>query len=162
MAFVHEQDCLELKDVSDGEAFSSVQSMCQSGISIMKEQYPDCSEPILKPESGDFAKWLRSNHSQINLVYEKPGKRLLLRGNDYWMPLVFLASDISLPIYLNLVSSYVYEKMKGSLPHEKARVHVEVVFQDKKNGVLKSFKYEGDINGLEKSVGKFDINKFMD
>ena len=52
--------------------------------------------------------------------------------------------------------------MKGALRNEKARVHLEVIVDDKNEGISKRFHYEGDVEGLQKVIKKVDLNRFLD
>lgn len=131
-------------------------------VAILPQDYPDSETPVLMQDAGDFAKWLSRTNPDINLYYSTPQTRIALRAADYWLPLVVLANDISLPIYLNLVSSYVYDRMKGALKGDISKVHIEAVFTDSNSGIYKRFKYDGDVTGLEKVIKKFDVNKFME
>ncbi len=78
------------------------------------------------------------------------------------MPLVFLASDITLPIYLNIVANYLYEKMKGALKGEKSRVHLSAMYKNTSDGITKKFEFEGDVDALQKAITKFNLNKYLE
>ncbi len=85
---------------------------------------------------------MRKNNPNINIEVQKADKRLLLRSGDYWLPIVFLARDITLPLYLNIVANYLYEKMKGALKGEKARVHLSAIYEDSSKDLTKKFDFE--------------------
>lgn len=131
-------------------------------IAIVNEPYGEIEENIAKPDTGDFVKWLHESRPDISVRTHEEGKRLVLHSSDYWLPLVFIASDVTLPIYLNLVASYLYDKSKGLLKGESARVHMSAVYEDSKSGTIKKFNFEGDSESLQKAIKKFDLNKFMD
>lgn len=78
------------------------------------------------------------------------------------MPIVFLASDVTLPIYLNLVANYLYDKSKALLRGEQNRVHFSAVYEDKSTGTTKKFIFEGNEEALQKAIKKFDVNKFLE
>jgi len=109
----------ELDDDSDFRIFLEKQPI---GIAVVHEGYRDIEGSVAQPDSGDFVKWVRANKPDINIDVPTYDKQLVLRSNDYWLPLVFLASDITLPIYLNLVANYLYDKSKGLLKGETQRV----------------------------------------
>ncbi len=152
----------ELIDIDESKDFDDFITDGGSGIKIIPEKYGDLDEKVVKSEMGSFSKWIKVNHSEINIDLPTTTPKLVLRSNDYWMPLVFLASDITLSIYLNLVASYIYDRVKGSLKGEKARVHLEAHYKDDKSGVAKAFKYEGNVEGLKESLKKFNLDEFMD
>src|SRR4029450_9456954 len=101
-----------------------------------------------------------SSRNAPSLPVEVPPSehRLVLRSGDYWLPLAFLASDVALPVYLNLVASYIYEKMKGVLKGDRARVRFSAVYEDR--GVLKRFDFDGDQDALKTAIKKLDPNEF--
>ncbi len=119
-------------------------------------------KPYVKSTAGDFAKWLQKNNPQIDIALPKEAAKLQLRSNEIWLPLVFLSQDVALPIYLNIVCSYLYDKMKGALKGDVARVDLSVVFKDEKKGVLKKFNFSGDAETLQKTIKKMDLNQFFD
>lgn len=157
-----DRELCEVRIVDDDREFRDFLSSNPTGITFIPEKYKGCEGLLMKPDAGDFAKWLRQNKSDINVEMRKTDKRLVLRSGDYWLPLVFLASDVALPIYLSLVSNYIYDRMKGALIGEKARVHLEVIYEDKEESITKKFTFEGDGDGLKEAIKKFDLNKFMD
>lgn len=161
MDIFDDKESCELIDLEDDSDFRTFLSSMPSGIKFLPEKNQGGEGMVIKKEVGPFSKWLRQNHPDINVYVPKPHKKLVLKNNDFWIPLVFLASNITLPVYLNIVSNYIYDRMKGALSNEKPRVHLEAEFHDKKNGVTKKFLYDGDVEGLQKSVKKFDLNNFM-
>lgn len=147
-------------EIVDNNKFNKFYASNQNGIKIVTEKYN--KNICLKEESGNFYKWVNNFYPQINIQTEKSDSKLMLRNNDIWMPLVFLASDIQLPIYLNLVSNYVYDKIKGFLKNDKNSVHLEAIYQDEKRGITRKFKYSGSVEGLQKAIKKIDVNKIID
>ena len=69
----------------------------------------------------------------------------------------FLMMDVNLPLFINLTSSYIYDKLKYW--HNKdADIHVEFISQ-KKNGSSKSITYSGpakEFDSVIKSIEKLD------
>jgi hypothetical protein len=159
--FLDDKETCEMVVVDDPD-FQSFLRAGIAGLKFVPRPYRNCKGKLMSPDAGDFSKWLYRNHSEINLTLDKGDGTLILRSRDFWLPLVFLASDVALPIYLNLVSNYLYDRMKGALRNEKPRVHLEAVFHDKKEGISKKFSYEGDAEGLQNAIKKFDLNRFLD
>ncbi len=133
-----------------------------SGLEMVAEQYGEGPQVAVKSDAGSFAKWLRVNSPELNVVLEPKTPKLVLRSGDIWLPLTFLASDIALPVYLNLVASYLYERMKGELKGESTRVHFCAEFEDKHNGKIKRFTFDGDADALQKAIKRFNVNDFLD
>ncbi len=115
----------------------------------------------LKADAGDFAKWIRVNQPECKVELPKVESLLVLRNSDCWLPLVYLATDVALPVYLNIVSTYIYDKMKGALVGETVRIHLSAMYEDKKAGIVKKFVFTGDREALESAIRKFDVNEFM-
>lgn len=152
----------EVVDSSDDSEFQKYLQGNPSGLQVVPKNYRTCKGKLVSSDAGDFTKWLKRNHPVIPVSMNKGDGILDLRSSDIWMPLVFLASDVSVPIFLNLVSNYVYDRMKGALKNDKARVHLDVIYRDEKSGVTKEFRYEGFIEDLQKVIKKFDLNQFLD
>ena len=55
---------------------------------------------------------------------------------------------MSLQIFLGLVTSYLYDKIKGAFYRDPPRVRLRVVYKDKQAGVVKRFEFEGDAETL--------------
>ena len=162
MSILEPKDICELVAIDDDSAFKNYLGSDPSGFAVVTEKYPDCEGDVLLSGAGDFAKWVRRNAPEIKVKVNKADKHLMLRSGDYWLPLVFLASDVTIPVYLNIVANYLYDKMKGSLKGEKNRVHLSAIYESKKEGVSKRFNFEGDSDSLQKTITKFNLNEFMD
>src|SRR5690348_1577776 len=114
MSVLEPKDTAEVVDVTDDAAYRQF-AASKKGLALIPEEYGEKKEVLLKSDGGDFTKWLRAAHPRVSVVVQGQAPKLVLRSGDYWLPLVFLASDIVLPVYLNIVASYLYEKMKGAL-----------------------------------------------
>lgn len=160
MSVLEPKDIAEVVDVADEAAYRQF-AASNTGLALIPEEYGEKKEVLLQSDGGDFTKWLRAAHPHVSVVVQGQAPKLALRSGDYWLPLVFLASDIALPVYLNIVASYLYEKMKGALKGDSTRVHLSVVYEDKESGKVKRFNFEGDTEALQKAVKKLDLNKFL-
>lgn len=161
MHFLEPKDLCDLTTIEDDAAFRAFIAKNSSGIELLAEEYGQSKQVVLKSDAGDFAKWLRVHAPAVSLLVDATAPKLVLRSSDVWLPLAFLASDIALPIYLNLVASYLYERMKGALKGETARVHLCAEFEDKANGKTKRFSFDGDVEALQKAIKRFDLNEFL-
>lgn len=156
------KDTCELRTIEDDAVFRTFLTKNPSGLEMVAEQYGASQQVAVKSDAGAFAKWVRVNNPELNIVLESKAPKLVLRSGDIWLPLTFLASDIALPVYLNLVASYLYERMKGALKGELTRVHFCAEFEDKANGKTKRFTFDGDVDALQKAIKRFDVNDFLD
>lgn len=72
------------------------------------------------------------------------------------MPVIWVASNVLLPLALELISNYIGEKMKGR-EEEPAKVDVTLLV---KNGTKeKSLHYSGDAKAFKEAFEQIDINK---
>lgn len=127
---------------------------------IPDESFRDFEGHVHQPEAYRLAKWLRQKHPTVPVSMED-APVVDLRSEEYWLPLVFLATDVTLPFYLNLVANYVYDMARGALKHDKTNVQLEVVHTDSKTGKAKRFSYKGPVDGLKACVKKFDLGSMM-
>jgi hypothetical protein len=128
---------------------------------LSEEKFRDYEGPVLKPDTFRFAKWVKQNHSKVNIDVQEAEARADLRSNDFWLPLVFLASDVSLQVYLNLVANYIYDMARGALKHDKKSVHLRVIHKNAETNETREFSYDGSVDGLKACIKKIDINRLM-
>ena len=119
MSVMERKDIFEIHPVNEDSDFRRYLDSSPSGFKIVSSEYLGCGERILYSATGDFEKWLKKNKPEINVEVEKADRKLVLQSGDYWLPLVFLAGDVTLPIYLNIVANYLYEKIKGRVKGRK-------------------------------------------
>lgn len=162
MTSLKPKDICDLRSVEDATAYRAFSAKHPSGIEMIAEQYGEGQQVAVKSNAGQFAKWLRANNPELNVVLESKAPKIILRSGDIWLPLVFLASDIALPIYLNLVASYLYDLMRGALKGDSTRVHFCAEFEDKVSGRIKRFTFDGDADALKSAIKRFDVNEFLD
>jgi len=113
-------------------------------------------DEVVPSDTGDFLKWLRSTHPTMNVSVPE-AKRLILRSHDLWFPLVYLATEVSLPIYLNLVSNYLYDRARGALRKEEPVVHLQIEHIDGRDGSVRRFTFDGNSEALRAVIKKIDV-----
>ena len=151
MEFFDDKESCEIVIVDNDEEFRDFLDSNPRGLALLPEKHPRCDDLVMRDDVGDFSKWLSQNKPELNVKVHRANKRLMLRSSDYWLPLVFLASDVTLPFYLNLVTSYVYDRMRGALKGEEGRVHLKVMYKDDEEGIIKKFIFDGNVDGLKTS-----------
>lgn len=159
---IDEKEICEIVTVSDSQDYKSFLESSFYDVALVPEYYREIPGLSMKPDASAFAKWLKSERAELRIDMRKDCKQVELYSNDIWLPLAYLSSDFALPVFLNLVASYLYDRMKGALRGEKQRVHLEVMYEDKQAGVAKKFRFEGDVESLEKAVKKIDVNQLME
>jgi len=162
MHYFDNKETCEIIPVDDDLQYYEFVNSYSADVLFVPEQYQNSEGLIMKADAGNFAKWMRKTKPDLKIDLRKADGKLILRSSDLWLPLAYLASNVALPMYLNLVTSYLYDRMRGALRGEKSRVHLDAIYEDKQDGVVKKFCFEGDIDGLEKIIKKFDLNKFLD
>lgn len=160
MPHLERKDVCEVVNVADEAPFREI--VGTKGLLILPEQYGDGPQLQVNSDAGDFTKWIRTARPAIQISAQGDYPKRVLRSSDYWLPLVFLGTDVALPVYVHLVGAYIYEKMRGLLKGETAHVHFSAVYKDPKTGRVKRFNFEGDAQALEKTIKKFDLNQFFD
>lgn len=109
-------------------------------------------------ETIDFIKYCRSNSSEhtFDVLAEDDIQVRSLHSFDIWMPVIWVASSVLLPFAINMVSNYIWEKMKG---REKEPANVDVTFLTIKGDEEKYIHYSGDAKTFKESFEKIDLNK---
>ena len=154
------KDVCELISVEDDAEFSTFLDTEPNGLLMLPQEYDQSDRLLLTADTGDFAKWLRSYHPEIPVSIQR-ADYLVLRSSDFWFPLVFLANNVGLPLYLNLVANYLYDRMKGALRNDRPRVHLSAEYKDPATGLVKRFNFEGDSETFRAEFEKIDMNQFF-
>lgn len=109
-------------------------------------------------ESISFIKFCRQNNTEksIDLLADSDIQIRSLHSFDIWMPVIWVAEFVLLPIAINLVSDYIKDKLKG---REKEEAKVDVTFIVKCEDEEKNLHYSGDAKTFKESFEKIDLNK---
>lgn len=124
---------------------------------VVPSEYAE-NEFYFAQESISFIKFCRQNdpNHSYDLLADNDIQIRSLHSFDIWMPVIWVASSILLPFAINMVSSYVYDKLKG---REKEEAKVDVTFIVKRDHEEKTIHYSGDAKTFKESFEKIDINK---
>ena len=160
MPFEEPKNVCEIVDSVQVDKFSQTISEYPRGITIIPELIPQLDGLALKSDAAHFYKWTKINNPDLEIQYSNKSQLLSLHSDEIWLPLVFLASNVSLPIYLNLVSNYIYDRIKGALKTDKHLIHISAECEDKNTGKIKRFNFTGDHEALRQAITKFNINEF--
>ena len=161
MSTLEPSDVVEFVSVEEDEEFLTFLESGTSGLLVVPEAHGESGSMLLTADTGDFVKWIQLQEPALEVTVGESQGRLVRRSSNYWLPLVFLATDVSLPIYLNLVSNYLYDKMKGALRDEKARVHLSAMYKDSSDGVVKKLTFEGDTDTLHEVLQNLGDGSFF-
>jgi hypothetical protein len=118
-----------------------------------------------QPDTVAFYKFSVANNDtdlKIELFENKGEEKILaLHSFDIWIPTVYIGSQILLPIVVNLVSTYVYDRMKGR-PNDEPTVHFNLLVENKEKGISKHLFYKGSIDGFKETFEKINVNKLWE
>jgi hypothetical protein len=152
---------IAVADVTDDAAYREFVGSIATGLAFVPECIAQEGTLGLKPESGDFLKWLATNQPHISVAVPPTSPKVVLRSADIWLPLIYLAGDTSAQVFLNMVASYLYERSKGLLKGETPKVHVSIVYEDRQAHKTKRLDFTGNADDLKKVIKKFDANNFF-
>lgn len=115
------------------------------------------NEYYFAQETFDFLKFCRQNSSEYNfdILADDNAKIRSLHSFDIWMPIIYVAEMILLPIAINLVSEYINDKLKG---RENEDAQVDMTFIVKRNDEEKTIHYSGDAKTFKETFEKIDTN----
>lgn len=124
---------------------------------VVPSEYNE-NEYYFAQESISFVKFCRQNNPEnsIDLLSDSDIQIRSLHSFDIWMPIIWVAGNILLPIAINLVSDYIKDKLKG---REKEEAKVDVTFIVKRENEEKTLHYSGDAKTFKESFEKIDLNK---
>ena len=109
-------------------------------------------------ETIDFIKFCRQNdpdHS-FDVLADGNVKLRSLQSFDIWLPIIWVATEVLLPIAINVVSNFISDKLKG---REKEEANVDVTMIVKRKNEEKTIHYHGDAKTFKESFEKIDLNK---
>jgi len=146
-------DYYEQKNIS-----MEVQSKFESANFLAVPYKYEQHEYYFAQETIDFLKFCRSQSPEysFDVLAEDDIQIRSLHSFDIWMPVIWVASSVLLPFVINMVSSYIYDKMRG---REKEDVNVDVTFLVKRDNEEKYIHYSGDAKTFKESFEKIDLNK---
>lgn len=124
---------------------------------VVPSEYNE-NEYYFAQESISFIKFCRQNNTEnsIDLLADSNIQIRSLHSFDIWMPVIWIATNVLLPIAINLVSEYINDKLKG---REKEDAKVDVTFIVKREDEEKTIHYSGDAKTFKESFEKIDLNK---
>ena len=116
-----------------------------------------CHLPITKMNITTPKKRLISDSQfSIDILDNEDIKIRSLHSFDIFMPILWVTAEVLLPIAINLVSNFIYDKMKGR-EHEEA--NVELSFIVERNNEKKMLHYKGPASEFEKEFKAIDLSE---
>jgi hypothetical protein len=132
---------------------------CQNaGIVVMPYKHGD-GEYYFAQETVNFIKFTNQQSNEVDLeILSDPNdiKVRALHSFDIWMPIIYIASSILLPVAINVVSDYISDLIRGRETDEN-RVKMTLIVKD--GDKTKELNYDGDIRTFKEAFEKIDITK---
>jgi hypothetical protein len=130
----------------------------QSDILILPSPYEN-SKYYFAQESIGFLKYCRTLNNDVAMDILADDDKIEIRALhsfDIWMPIIWIASNVILPIVTGLVANYISERMKG---RENEDCTVKVIYIVKDGEKTKELHYDGDAKAFKETFEKIDIHK---
>lgn len=138
----------------------SISEECQkkietSDILILPYKYNE--DFYFADEAVSFYKYCKSKNLEqnIDILADDNIRVRSLHSFDIWMPLIFIAKEILLPIAIAIVSDYIIQKRKG---REEEPCEVDITFKVKHGDVFKELHYKGRAESFKENFEKIDIS----
>lgn len=133
----------------------SLGKLGESDILILPYQHED--NFYFAKESINFWKYCRQKNKNYDFgIFGDDVKVRSINSFDIWMPIIFISSQILLPITINLISDYISDLRKGK-ENESAQVDIAIKIQ--RNNEIKDIHYKGDADKIDDFFEKIDITK---
>ena len=129
--------------------------MNQNDFMVLPTKYDD-NHFYFAQESINFIKFCRnSSDKRIDILSDGDIQVRSLHSFDIWLPVIWVATSVLLPLAINLVSNYIYDKLKG---REEEASQVDVTFIVKREEEEKCLHYKGDAKTFKDKFDKIDLN----
>lgn len=156
-----EENYLRLQDIEDNQDnFTNFESYTASIIVIPKKI--DESKSSVSSHTGEFSKWIKNHNDNIEIQILPHDIKVENRSEEFWLTLVNLCTDMTLQVYLGMVSNYLYDKTKGALSTDNNRVSLEAIYHNPETGKYKKFSFKGNTKTFQNRFKTIDMNKFYD
>ena len=125
------------------------------------DAYPvnEIAEYVQDVSQGDIDVLVEEYYNKYDILSDGDITVRSLHSFDIWMPIIFIAQSVLLPFAINMVSNYIWEKMKG---RETENAEVDMTFIVKNGKKEKSIHYKGDAKTFKESFEKIDLNKMWE
>ena len=150
-------------DIDDATDYLEFRQKGAFDLAFVPEPHYREDELLYQPGTAAFREWLQTNKPDLNVEMREGYKHLVFKSAaDIWLPLVYLAADVTLQYYLTLVVSYINDRAKRLLVGEQFRVHLDVEYIEEGDKKEKRLHFDGTGDDLQKVIEKIDVNKLLD
>jgi hypothetical protein len=131
-------------------------NLSKSTLILLPASFPSSTQRgNFASETPNLLKYIRIKHPEIQVaLFENSGEERIqvLQAADIILPIILIyetAKSASFQILLNMLSSYLYDKLRGDPNYDGARVKTEIIFKKSRKGKSIRIKYEGPVSGLK-------------
>ena len=121
---------------------------------------PSCIEgsACYAQEAIEFVKYCHEKNPciDVDLLDDGEVRTRVLNSADIWMPIIWIAKEVLLPIAVSLVASFIFERFKTQRD-EEANLHVDFVVE--KDGDKKRLSYSGPAREFQECFENVDLNE---
>ena len=120
---------------------------------IPTEGFRDLTYPVFPVKTEELFNYLRKNSPEdinIDICIEDKDYREVALHSDLVILSSFIVSSVALPILINLISTYLSQKL---LKPEKTNVKVSITVVNK-DGESKNLSYEGSVDHFKEVANK--------
>ena len=112
-------------------------------------------------ETVDFVKYCRQNdqNHSYDILSDGDIEKRTLHSFDIWLPIIFVASQVLLPIAINVVSDYITDKRKG---REDEEAQIDVTFEVKHKKKYKSIHFKGNAEQFNETFKNVDLDRWFE
>lgn len=128
-----------------------------SGCVVLPSQYRDDGYYYAQ-ETIDFVKFFREVCPEVPITVLTGGDIEVrsLHSFDIFMPIIWIAQNVILSAVLNVVSSYIYDRLKG---RESEEADVDLSFVVERDGEKKMIHFKGPAREFAECFKGVDLNE---
>lgn len=142
------------KHVSADKSVDDITS--NNDILILPYQYD--TDYYFAEESVNFVKYCRQENKEIAIdVLGDDVPIRSLNSWDIWMPIIYIAEEVLLPVAVGLAINYLWDRIKG---REKENPQVDITFRKRDGDKTKELHFKGGVDEFKEKFEKIDLNKW--
>lgn len=136
---------------------NNIEENSEVGCLALPSPYND-DEYYYAQETIDFVKYFKEVCNEVSIAVLANGDIEVrsLHSFDIFMPIIWVVQNVALPAVVGIVSSYIYDRLKG---REAEDANVEVSFVVDRDGEKKMIHYKGPAREFAERFKDIDLNK---
>lgn len=128
-----------------------------AGCVVLPSPYND-GEYYYAQETIDFVKYFKEVCNEVSIAVLANGDIEVrsLHSFDIFMPIIWVVQNVALPAVIGIVSSYIYDRLKG---REDEDANVDVSFVVDRDGEKKMVHFKGPAREFAERFRDIDLNE---